>query len=436
MDAEYYRRLSRAFFCNRSYELCDPLGDYGTYVRDWARSSPELLREHCGHLLTIAANPVMLNVALEQIKEKHGPTVFARTALGDFDDYPAVRWGELREISEFITAGGFQRGKYRRVKIPKGSGDDYRVIEVPPPETRVVCKNLANILTPILDPDFSTCSIGSRPGCSVHLGFALARRLYRAGFRHWVVCDLRDAYGSVPRKRLSNVLNKRLYRSPILPLVEEVLDSRRKTGFPQGIAISPLMLNLYLDHMLDRWWAKNFPQAYLIRYLDDMLILSRSGGEARECYEALSDRVQAIGMALKETVSEAVFDLKRGDTASWLGFTIRGGENGLWYGINSKSWDRLRMKFREKRALAAKGLPVREQDLITIGEGRFREKSIAIRKEHIPKIATRVRRIASEEGINLLAFTDEKAEKAWHKGRLAWDRIRLMADVLDQPFSG
>ena len=83
-----------------------------------------------------------------------------------------------------------------------------------------------------------------------------------------------------------------------------------------------------------------------------------------------------------------------------------------------------------------KGLPVREQDLITIGEGRFREKSIAIRKEHIPKIATRVRRIASEEGIDLSAFTDEKAEKAWQKGRLAWDRIRLMADVLEQPFSG
>jgi hypothetical protein len=132
MDAEDYRRLSRAFFCNRTYEGCDPLDAYRTYVRGWARSSPELLREHCGHLLTIAANPVMLNVALEQIKEKHGPTVFARTALGDFDDYPAVRWGELREISEFITAGGFQRGKYRRVRILKGSGDDYRVIEVPP----------------------------------------------------------------------------------------------------------------------------------------------------------------------------------------------------------------------------------------------------------------------------------------------------------------
>ncbi len=423
-DADDYRRLSRAFHCNRSFEGCDPLDSYVRYVREWARTTPERLKEHCSHLLAIAANPVMLNVALEQIWEKHGPNVFARTELVPLREFSGVRWAELRDIGELVQSGEFERGMYRKIKIPKPSGDGERVIEVPPPNTRVVCKNLANILTPILDPDFSLLSIGSRPGYSVQTGIALASKLHRAGFRHWVVCDLRDAYGSVPRKRLADVLNKRLYGSPVLPLIEEVLDSRRKTGFPQGIAISPLCLNLFLDHMLDRWWAKQFPQTYLVRYLDDVLIACRSGKQAEACYEALSDRVRAIGMSLKESAGEAVYDLSRGQKASWLGFTLRSQDGRLRFGISPKSWDRLRMKLREKQAMVARGIYFPERDLLTIGEGRFREKSIAIKKERIPKVAADIRRIASEEGIELSAFTEQRAEKAWHEGRSTWEKAR------------
>lgn len=434
-SAKAARSLSKSFFCNRTYDWHDPVGGYGLYVREWAGETPEELAELCRHLLGIVANPVMLNASVEAIRRRRGKAAFRDVPDWVDERYRGARWAELRWIRDKILQGRFRRGQYRQVRIPKGDGTSTRLIEVPPIETQVVSKTLVTVLSPILELGFSRYSMGARPGCSVHLALALAERLYGAGFTHWVACDLRDAYGTVPRRRLGNILRKRLHNSPVVPLVNEVLGTGRKVGFPQGVAVSPLMLNLYLDHFLDHWWAKKYPGTFLVRYLDDLLVLCRSPSEAEACYEALASRIQTIGMSLKETASEAIYDLRKGERPSWLGFTMQDDAGRLKFQISPKSWDRLRLRVRELRYRAAEqGLScVRNRDVQLVGVGRVREKSVAIRKGQIRSVAKQIRGILAEEGGNTGLFSDATAVQAWHQGQATWKAARERIEGWDLP---
>ena len=80
-------------------------------------------------------------------------------------------------------------------------------------------------------------------------------------------------------------------------LIEEVLGKDRKRGIPQGVAISPLAMNVYLDHFLDAWWVEKFPETCLVRYADDILIACPSCQSAIDAFNALDLRTRTIGNA-------------------------------------------------------------------------------------------------------------------------------------------
>ena len=422
-----YKQFSRPFLCNRGYKDKDPLDAYRRCVKRLVRGRSVLFGLHCEHLLEAASNPMMLKVALDQIKAKHGKHYFQGTACGDIE--PHI-WDFLREIRKQVAGGTYSGGKCKRIKVPKYGGG-FRVIEIPPPETQVVSKNLQNILEPLLDPSFSRFSIGSRKNKNVQLGVAIATRLYNQGYQYWVACDLQDAFGSIPRPRLNDVLEKRLCKSPVIPLVNEVLGKRKK-GIPQGVAISPLMLNLYLDHFLDKWWARKFPKLFLIRYLDDILIPCGTMAEAQECYEALQKRVTSIGMVVKERQKEAVFDVKEKAVSNWLGFSFKGSASkGLTYSISEKSWDRLETKLLDISVMTFRGVRFTVNQLRAIGTGRIREKALAIPECEVSGYAEAVRERGRSYNVDLSDFTDRVAGRSWEKGCKLWEDACDVAENLD-----
>jgi len=120
------------------------------------------------------------------------------------NSYP---WELLREIQKRVLNGSFRRGKYKKHKIPKPGKTGFRTIEVPPDETRIVVRSLSNLLTPMLDPDFYDLSMGFRPRRSPAHCVMAASSLIKQGMHHMVACDIRDAFGTVPKKRLLQILS-------------------------------------------------------------------------------------------------------------------------------------------------------------------------------------------------------------------------------------
>ncbi|MBP85128.1 MAG: hypothetical protein CMJ64_00150 [Planctomycetaceae bacterium] len=62
------------------------------------------------------------------------------------------------------------------------------------------------------------------------------------------------------------------------------------------------------------------PDGVFGRDTDDIAVFCGSQAAALDCYEALRDRIQTIGMQIKESPDEAIRDLSSGERADVLSF--------------------------------------------------------------------------------------------------------------------
>ena len=415
-----YNRLQSCYLSNRVKTDSKPLPAYERAVQDWALKSKAKMHEHCITLLEAVANPMMLDPSLNELL----PRLRLKKAEKEVLSCPSAKWEWLRGIQHDLLHQSFRRGKYQKYNIPKSGNRGFRTIEVPNTDTRIVARTMLSVLSPLLDPNFYPLSIGFRKHRSPLHGIAAAEQLTKRGMTHWVKCDIRDAFGKISKPTLLDVLKSRLHGSSIMWLIEEILDRNRKRGIPQGVAISPLAMNVYLDHFLDKWWVKRFPGTCLVRYADDILIACSTRHSAIEAFNALEQRARTIGMPLKESQTDAVFDLSGGEMVDWLGFQIRLHGDEFQCSLGVKSWDRLEDKLQEVRARKTKGECYTDADITLIGFGRVLEKAIAINEQQVPAVAHQIRELAKESKLDMSGFTDGEALKAWSIGQQKWQEAR------------
>ena len=106
--------------------------------------------------------------------------------------------------------------------------------------------------------------------------------------------DFRDAFGSIPKNRLMKEVAKRVADGSVLHLIRQFLDagvieegtfSNPETGTPQGSPLSPLLANVYLHQLDQRWRASGLEDrwhganAHLIRFADDCAPRAQGGIE-------------------------------------------------------------------------------------------------------------------------------------------------------------
>ena len=233
-------------------------------------------------------------------------------------------------------------GPGRRVNIPKGPGRGDRTIVFQNLMDRVVQRAAMLILGPVFEPGFDDRSFGFRPGRGVLNALATAERLTASeGRTVWVADDIRDAFGRVPVSRLLQIVRKALPDEELLSFLKLTLTAPGEKGLRQGGSLSSLMLNVLLDHMLDRPWRRLQPDLPLIRYADDLLVLARTTAEGEAAHEWLSARLVAAGMPLKSVLGTTVNDLVEGASVPWLGFEVTISRTQLDYAIPETSWEKL-----------------------------------------------------------------------------------------------
>ena len=263
ISPKQHRYLARDYLTNRS-EKANPLKSYALDVKGWAQTSVPNMREHCSRLLETAINPPMLGEAIKDIGRKK--------LIGDdlqSNNPKGLPWYWLRELNKRVLSNEYRGGKYKKCRIPKPGKSGVRTIEVPGRDARVLARSLCNVLTPILDPHFYPLSIGFRPKrCPTH-GLAAAKLLCSQNKLHVVTCDIQNAFGMIPKKRMLEILSSRLHQSNAMGLIEELLIPSRKKGIPQGISISPLCMNVYLDHWFDHWFTNMFPSRMMYLHSSD-----------------------------------------------------------------------------------------------------------------------------------------------------------------------
>jgi RNA-directed DNA polymerase len=237
----------------------------------------------------------------------------------------------LDTLASELKDGTYRPLPVRRVTIPKPAGGE-RHLGVPAIRDRVVQAAAKLVLEPIYEADFLDCSYGFRPGRSAHQALEVIRTEVNRG-RVWVVdADIASFFDSIRPDVLRSALEERISDRRVLGLLMGWLRAgvwtgesliRPESGTPQGGVISPLMANVVL-HRLDRiWQERHRRQGFLVRYGDDLVILSPTKERADQALATLAGILTELGLSLASAKTSLV-DLREPKVGfDFLGFHHR-----------------------------------------------------------------------------------------------------------------
>jgi RNA-directed DNA polymerase len=281
--------------------------------QDWLRSVQRELhrrsREDLGYVFRklwgFIVDPRTLRCAFQRVARNRG----SRTAGID-----GVTVGKLvrksgggdvfvQALREELKAGRFRPSPVRRVMIPKaGAPGKYRALGIPTVKDRVVQAALKSILEPIFEADFFPVSYGFRPARGVHGALEHLRMLLRPrpirdedGVEHrlpyqWAIeGDIKGCFDHIGHHALMNRLRRRIGDGKVTRLVVAFLKSgvlseeqfsRTDAGTPQGGILSPLLANIALSAIEERYerhvWPRRTPTT-----LTDPSRITRRANERR-----------------------------------------------------------------------------------------------------------------------------------------------------------
>lgn len=265
---------------------------------------------------------------------KGGPGIDGQTV----EEFEKDLTGNLYKLWNRMAAGAYFPSPVKAVEIPKRAGG-VRTLGVPTVTDRVAQTAAKIALEPRLEAIFDPDSFGYRPGRSAHDALAVVRK--RCWKFDWVVeFDIKGLFDNIDHELLLRALRKHCEEKWILLYVERWLVaplagkdgalSPRTRGTPQGGVISPLLANLFLHYVLDKWFRRELRSVRFCRYADDAVIHCKSEEHAMLVLRKLKVRLRECGLEEHPDKTKIVYcaDVNRpmahpNVQFTFLGYTFR-----------------------------------------------------------------------------------------------------------------
>ena len=215
-----------------------------------------------------------------------------------------------------MASGSYFPKAVRQTLIPKGNGE-MRALGIPTVVDRVAQQVIATELENMVDKTFSVNSFGYRPNKSAHQAVEQCR--INCMKYSWVIdIDIKGFFDNIDHELLMQAVQwhtdkkhillycKRWLEAPIQQTDGTIKQPQGK-GTPQGGVISPILANIFLDVVFDKWIEKRNPEIVFERYADDIVVHCRNIKEALRLLEAIKERFAACKLEVNKSKTKIVY---------------------------------------------------------------------------------------------------------------------------------
>ena len=266
--------------------------------------------------------------------------------------------GFLEEVHQELRSGDYSPEPVRQRLIPKaGKFGQFRPLGIPTLKDRLVQMAMKFVLEPIFEADFMPTSYGFRRGRNTHDALAgVQKQLHPSRYgtsptTYVIEGDIKGCFDAINHHLLMKAVKQRIRDRKLLLLIGAFLKAgiliegtlrHPATGTPQGGVLSPLLANIFL-HQLDQRYARWIPcprenpsnakarrhydrrrgksTFYMVRYADDfVLLVTGTRQQADEEREALANFL--LEEMRLELSAEKTFITRPEDGFVFLGYRV------------------------------------------------------------------------------------------------------------------
>lgn len=302
-------------------------------------------------------------MAFHRLNKKKTPGIDGQTAA----EYAEDLVDNLSDLHERLRTQQYRATPIKRTWIPKDDGSQ-RPIGILVLEDKIVQKAVAILLEAVFEVDFYDCSYGFRPGRSPHHALQAVRELINRLNIGWILdVDIQQFFDTVDRTIFFDLLHRRVKDGGLDRLLGKwfkvgVLDGEQLSysdkGTPQGGTISPIIANVYLHYVLDKWFVNEVQprlkgRCFLVRFADDAVLGFEYEEDASRVREVLFKRLEKYGLKAHAEKTRLVKftrtpyggkkDVSNG-TVDFLGFTHYWAKSRKGYWVVKRRTIRKRMR--------------------------------------------------------------------------------------------
>lgn len=246
------------------------------------------------HMMELIVSPYNMNRAYRKVMSNGGSGGVDSMEAKDLLPYLKLHKDELIES---LLTGKYKPMPVRRVEIPKDNGKT-RKLGIPTLVDRVIQQSIAQVLTPLYEPQFSDGSYGFRPNRGAQDALKKAQSYLNDGYEYAVGIDLERFFDTVNQSYLIELLSHTIKDGRVISLIHKFLYAGvmidgvyhpTTEGTPQGGPLSPLLSNIVLNELDKELERRGHP---FVRYADDSLIFCKSKRGAERVCEGLTHYIE------------------------------------------------------------------------------------------------------------------------------------------------
>ena len=316
-------------------------------VAELARQAPDMVLSTLAHHI----DTEFLKEAYRRTRKNGAPGIDGQMAA----DYAKDLDANLSNLLNRFKSGRYKAPPVRRTYIPKGDGTNcLRELGIPTFEDKVLQRAVTMILEAIYEQEFYDYSYAYRPGRTQHQALQVIWQALMDMGGGWLLeVDIQDCFGSLEHKHLRSCLDQRVRDGVIRKAIDKWLSAGviekgeieyPEDGCPQGGVVSPMMSNIYLHEVMDKWFDKEVKprmhgKAQMVRWADDIILIFQKEEDARRVHDVLPKRFGKYGLTIhpsKTRITEfrrpGGTDRKGKGSFDFLGFTHYWGKSrrGNW----------------------------------------------------------------------------------------------------------